>query len=257
MPCPFDGCGSSDAFHEYADGYYCFSCGKSKKKERMIASIIQDECDQISRHPRRLPSDYTRKLPETALAYLAQYGIDQHLIDYYRIGYSPKLHRIIFPITFGQSRVIKYGKKHISVDYWHGRANYTTDLKWLAPTGPKFPKLYTAIKGRTEPRTLVIVEDPISAMKLSALRVDALALFTCKIGWASLYEHVIDHATRYNIERILIWLDNDNKIVKDSATNIKRQLALFEIDAEIISDKTDPKHYSYDELRETLGGSKE
>lgn len=35
LPCPNPDCGSSDAFHEYTDGTYCFSCGQGTKKGKM------------------------------------------------------------------------------------------------------------------------------------------------------------------------------------------------------------------------------
>lgn len=40
QPCPFEGCHSSDAYHVYEDGDWCYSCGRGSSKQKSIKDCV-------------------------------------------------------------------------------------------------------------------------------------------------------------------------------------------------------------------------
>lgn len=52
-------------------------------------------------------------------------------------------------------------------------------------------------------------------------------------------------------DRVIVWLDNDNPVVKRNRDRIVRELSLL-TKAGCVSDKTDPKEYSIETIREVL-----
>jgi hypothetical protein len=93
--------------------------------------------------------------------------------------------------------------------------------------------------------TLVIVEDFMSAAKVGDVTA-CMPLFTTSLNTAQLVRCM-------DYKKFVVWLDNDNPIVINSAMKIKRRLEMFG-ETHVIMDKKDPKHYTVFEIDEILRG---
>jgi DNA primase len=58
----------------------------------------------------RLPLDYTKEIPAQGLAYLYVRGVTDADIKRWKIGYSPKYSRVIFPVYEGRNLVFFQGR---------------------------------------------------------------------------------------------------------------------------------------------------
>lgn len=79
-PCPFPGCGSSDAFVSYSDGVgHCFSCGKSKKVKVEMDAYTPASFVELTQY-----SDINsyRSYPITSR------GISKEVVDYFNVKMS-------------------------------------------------------------------------------------------------------------------------------------------------------------------------
>ena len=89
---------------------------------------------------------------------------------------------------------------------------------------------------------LVIVEDPISALKISSLS-DSMPLLGSNLPTVKL------NALVGLYERLIIWLDHDKGV---NSYKIADKARLLGFDVRVIVTKDDPKCYSYWELSEYL-----
>ena len=92
---------------------------------------------------------------------------------------------------------------------------------------------------------LVITEDILSGIKCSRFH-NSLALLT-----ATPNDTVIEWIVKQSYTSYIIFLDNDNRQVKQSQVALKNRLSLFG-DATIIHADKDPKEHSNRELEELL-----
>ena len=102
-PCPFPGCGSSDAFTTYSDGVgHCFSCGKSKKVETEMDSYEPATFNELTRF-----SDI-----DSYRSYgISSRGISKEIVDYFKVKMS------ITPEGLPESHFYPYTKNGKIVAY--------------------------------------------------------------------------------------------------------------------------------------------
>ena len=102
-PCPFPGCGSSDAFTTYSDGVgHCFSCGKSKKVETEMDSYEPATFNELTRF-----SDI-----DSYRSYgISSRGISKEIVDYFKVKMS------VTPEGLPQSHFYPYTKNGKIVAY--------------------------------------------------------------------------------------------------------------------------------------------
>ena len=173
----------------------------------------------------RLPLDYTKEIPAVGLAYLYMRGLTDADIKKWKIGYSAKYSRVIFPVYEGRDLV-----------YFQGR----TTLQ-VARDNPKWMNVYQAgrkdvyfVANQMFSHNVVLVEDIISAIRVSHT-ADAYALLSTHIP----EKLVLYLAGLY--DTLFFWLDPDKKM-KIMAT--ARRYRAFGINARGILTDKDPKYYT-------------
>ena len=167
-----------------------------------------------------------------ARIWISTYGLTDKEIEDAGIFYSPDLRRIVFP-WFCDSEVAGYQTRRIYED----------------DKGPKYdthvfnPCSY-ALRNRNDGTTCCIVEDIISGIKC-ARYVDTLVLMSTNL--TSEHKKFLLHS-KYNNH--IIFLDDDNLMVKQNALKIKRFIDKFSDSVIIQSDGKDPKEHTDLELQE-------
>jgi len=222
-PCPR--CGSRDNLGEYVDGKYCFGCGyviksditSAKSVERLLSPIIKEGYGQ-------LPNDVTRDIPKEPYAWLMKYSLTKEEISENNFMWSPRNEMLI--VTYD--------------DVWQGRYFPARKPKVFTSGYPDNQVLLPSNKGNSD--RIVVVEDPISAIKVSRV-----CLATPLLG-SNLSMHKMVLLSRLH-SHLTLWLDYDkiNSMIKFLNTS---RVLFRKVD--IIITEKDPKELSTDEIKEQL-----
>lgn len=177
----------------------------------------------------QLPHDYTRDIPPEGLLYLYRRGLKDSEIKRWKIGYSPRYDRIIFPVYDGHKLV-----------FYEGRT-----LGKIDKDNPKYMKVYQSNARDTYfvARTIfssevVVVEDIVSAIRVSRV-VDAYALLSTHV----LDSLILQLCQKY--DRIYLWLDPDKR---SKCVGLMRRYQALSIPVHLIFSDKDPKFYSDEEI---------
>lgn len=218
-------CGSSDGLAYYQDGSYCFSCSKTKKEKQRDSSFKDNvqKNDAINRV--RLPLDLTRKLPKEPMEWLQSYSLYDDILPF--CEWSP---------------TTKYLYIHlVNHDFWQARNFNTYGPKWLSKSGIKPIALIFGVHDTLHGGPLILVEDILSAYKLSFTGKVTCPLFGT-IAKPEIYKYCKDR-------NVIIWLDCD---ALDKAQTIQNQLASIAKSVRIVRTEKDPKCYSPKTINEIL-----
>lgn len=205
--------------------YYCHHCGE-KASTKAKGSLFHETVKTPYNSPKdvQCPVDCALRLPGEALLFLFKYGISPEDLKYHRISYSPSLNRVVFPIINDQQELV----------HWQGRALGNGKPKWLGNTGTAQP-WYSDIEG---PRTIVIVEDIISAIKVNHI-INSVAL---------LGTYIKDHDFQLiaeTFDKVFVWFDAD---ATGKALRLTNRFSLY-TKAHTLMTPQDPKCYSDEEIR--------
>lgn len=227
----------------------CFRCGRSgyragsfqdrlsnKKADGVAGNIGNGESDKSGSNTRNkydpswysLPRGVSQDIESWPLE--ARYWCRSHLSDQFitvnRLCYDPQTKRVCIPLPVNSKRT-GYVERSVMPD----------------DDGPKYVNhihphdsfvLYTD-KGT---RGLVLVEDYISWAIVSEV-CSCLCLLSTDMSTQNLI-FAIDY------DRFIVWLDNDNPIVKMKQVKLRNRLAMF--GEAVVFKGTDPKHYSLMEI---------
>lgn len=219
-------CGASRGVATYTDKTYCFSCKEILNNKSLIKSS----------RPTNNLKDLTINeisLKYNHVQYLEMYGINN--AEVFNIKYSKRYDRISFPI---------YKEKTV-IGYW--MRSLTETPKWLY-IGAK-QDLFVVQSGRIQvdhkeciyrPKKVVIVEDIVSAFKISFL-YDAICLGGTQLKSKLLFK---------NYKDVYLWLDGD-RAGRTASEEIRRDLKLF-CDVKEIRTNKDPKCYNTKEINGLL-----
>lgn len=218
----------------YSDGsVYCFACGYTRN-----ASPIQKFREEIQRAPATtvkpiiLPGDITTEIPEKPWEWLKQYSLTESDINKHNILWSPNEQRICFPIFDDQQNLLA----------WQGRYLGTENKpKWFSQGDLK--KIFHII-GVGQRKTLVLVEDLISAIRIGNCGVHSCCLFGSHISsdkWKLL--------RRLSFQTIIIWLDKDKQL---ESVKFAQQGREFGLNVRSVITENDPKTYSDTEIKNIL-----
>lgn len=169
---------------EYADGWYCFSCGYRKPK-RILKAL--DAINTVKVYDGIVCEN--KLLPEH-LKWLLGYGLTEKEIGNFSYAYK----RVVKGYEIPCNLLV-----FINTDnYWLGRNFGDVGVRYLS-SGEK-----PLIKYGTNPDIVVFVEDVISAIKVSRVAT-AIPMLGAKIPaqW-------LEQVREYN--RVVIWGDYDKKI---------------------------------------------
>ena len=220
---------------------YCFRCGKrgfysdgfsrikAYRAKAGDATAQPNSAGDKYKRPRDT-SKITSEWPAYAINWIKQWGITNDEILEHGIGYSAYFDRIIIDIRW--------------LGDYHGyasRAVNPTDNrpKWLmfSDSTPFYTK---TIKG--EGKTLVLVEDIISAIRISR-ELDCIALLTTTISSETL-------ANVAHYSKFIVWLDDDNRQVKLNQLKLYKRLSTFG-ECKVIH-STDPKRMTDESIRKNI-----
>lgn len=242
-------CGSSPSMlvSHSEKGYscHCFRCSEPDSHKfiphgvRSIAELQRHKLE-LSENKNKLPylpSDYTKVIP-AKYAWFLRYGISLDVARSYDFGYSEFFHRIVIPIWRG-----------LQLQAVHLRAISPEDKpKYLNLGRPAPDLLFWAHNDFDNDRSLVIVEDVISAIKVNIAGYNAVALNGSSITDVQAFRLASPNA-RY------VWLDNDAAGKKGARDTIKQLHMQGCPDIRHVLSLDDPKTYSKDEISEHLKGA--
>ena len=231
-------CFGSDPLGRFDDGHaFCFSCGwyESGSKFKKFKQVSAENNNKNATNNVFLPYDCTDSLPIDVINWLFKYGISNKEIAQYQFKWSPSWSRLVFPIYD------KVGK----LRFWQGRH-----------FGPHIDKVsskyftvglkddYDVIPGDGDVESLVVVEDYISAIKVSRTHA-ACPIFGSSIST----QRTCRFALRYS--EIVLWLDFDKR--KAAFEWKVKNKVLFRSITPVFVTK-DPKDYSDDEIAKIIQG---
>lgn len=225
---------------------HCFRCNNEGEKKFVPHGILR--IADIERHkaelaystfePPRLPSDYTLDIPQRAMLWFMQYGISPELAREYKIGYTPKLDRVVLPVYDLQGDLLCVQMR--SVDP-------SVKPKYLNPPGPK---VAAAVFMTGKPTGISIIVEDI----LSSIKVGKVAHSTSMLGTNMTDQRALTIA-KYNHTAIM-WTDDDKAGMKGRIHGM-RQLKLLGLKVYQVKTPDDPKTYNIEAIKEHLRNMKQ
>jgi len=182
-----------------------------------------------------LPDDFTQDISPEGYVYLYSRGLAGADIKRWRIGYSARYDRVIFPVYWGRELVCYTGRT----------------MKPIRRENPKFMKVvkngiknpYFVVNNLVS-KDVVIVEDVVSAIRVGKV-ADSYALLST---------HIPDNLVLRLSElykRIHIWLDPDKR---GKSIKLLRRYLSFGINMRVVLSQKDPKFYTDEEIRRYVYG---
>jgi Zn ribbon nucleic-acid-binding protein len=225
-------CGSRDNLGVWEDGHkWCFGCGfyipsstlSIKSMEQLLDSKQENKLDA-------LPYDVTTNIPKEPYGWLKKYSLTNEEIVNNNLLWSASKQMLIFPYKDESNEIV----------FWQGR--YFPARKPKVYTGGDNHHMVLLYSGTSPTNDVVVVEDPVSAIKVSRL-LDCHPLFGSHLSI-----HRAAHLSRY-YDNLILWLDQDK--TKEMIKFAERYKFLFK-NIKIISTEKDPKENSDEELRRNL-----
>lgn len=206
-------CSSKDNKAVYSDGSsWCFGChtyGQPKHREIQI--------EKVTKQP---PKDLMRQLPFLYSKWLDKYNLSPKEKSYFK--WSPSLRRMVTILT----------GKDFGI-FWEGRSLTTTPKTLSFGAKPYIIFLNADTFTLISTTSLIIVEDLISALKVSRTH-PTLPLFGSHLS----NEHKVKVAK--NFKEVYIWLDYDKY---KEAMNLAKELQNLGVSTHVVCTKEDPKAY--------------
>jgi len=190
-----------------------------------------------------LPAYHDKMLPQAAVD-LYNCFFEPEDIEWFNIGWNVEHKRIIFPVYKYGKYSQKWARKLVG---WTGKKLSTDDNpdkpKWhtVRQRDIKHPRFVAPPKYGITDKRVVLVEDVISAIRISMLGVTGIGLMTTYLPYEL-----------YNVLRgweVKIWLDLD---AFDKACKYQTKLGTNGISSDTIMTKKDPKDLSPEEIEEEL-----
>lgn len=224
-------CGSSDAKAIYADGgTHCFSCQSHHRSD--VSGYVRDKTPKEGVTV-QVPYDISNEYSTEALQWTSSYGIRIDELLHHGVKFSKAYNQLlyIFP-KIDQSGIGIMQARNFN----EGARKYFNqgEIRDVLPVFKYSTK---------DPEALVIVEDAISAIKVSRL-FNAMPL----LG-SSLMLSKVPQIKRAGYRRVVVWLDHDK--YKESI-GIATKFQMLGINTHCICTDLDPKCYTMDEIREKL-----
>lgn len=244
-------CKSKDNVGVYENGKFCFGCGWyeriKKLKDTVIPFTLYEKGKKKTTWSKdiKMPTDAQRAIPLIPKVWLQKYDILESEIRSNDIHWSEQNKYLIFPVYNINVNI------HTLI-MWQAR-NFRKVNEGLNKKRPKYitigPKEeIDHIMGDWENlsilrgRTLVIVEDIISAIKIARF-MPVMPLFGSTFSQ--------DKAIRIekDYKNLILWLDQDKHA---AAIKLSEKYKYLFRDIGVISTKKDPKEVSPSEIREKL-----
>jgi len=243
-------CGSSDANAVYEDGSeYCFSCRKptSSKVSPYVemyrrASLEESEMAFVQEKTLRLPSDASQNYSQRAVDWAAKYEITVSQLLKEGVVYSAQREQLIFTWRGAEGNLLAYQARNLTAVSKARRYFTCGDVNELLP----IYHCRHSVPGTINNRRLVLVEDCLSAIKISyceGLGFDSMPLLGSGISRTKLSR------LRPFYDVLDVFLDPD---MWHKSLNIVKQAQLLGFEACPVYADSDPKELAYSDLKVLL-----
>lgn len=265
-PCPK--CGSRDNLANYSDGSkWCWGCRYYQSPN--ISPYVTEKLDGIRSADvvsKSVLEGFTTDLSEETTKWLHRYEISPYQARQHGILSNPSRNQTVFLFSskgagrsdYDDAETISRDEESTGTSHWGLRVpvprddeilgyqarNHNPNSKQRYYTSGKVEELlpiYFHTEGYT--KTLVLVEDCLSAIKISTI-TDAMPILGSDLSNKKLSR------LRPFYGHLKVWLDSD---MLHKARTIKNRAEAIGITADVIYTPKDPKEYSYAEIREYLG----
>jgi hypothetical protein len=227
-------CGSSDARYVYKDGSsFCFSCRKSFRGNWNPYAYTEEPVKPAGI---ALPDDAAHDFPEHVVAWVAKYHLTVEDLLKHDCFYSASWDQLIYTWRDGENNIV----------LWQGR-NFrpTAKVKCFTQGKPDevLPLYHVGPTGTND--TLVVVEDPVSAMRVSAFATAMPAL------GSDLSPNKLARVTRLpGLSKVVVWLDGN---MYPKAQRMAQRFQMLGVEACTVFTEEDPKALTNDTMQEILG----
>lgn len=241
--CP--ACGSKDNLARYDDGgAFCFGCHyREGRTHRPMRRSEEDD----GRRDKPLPDDIGHHYSEACVEWLGRFHVDVPTAIVNGLVWSPKNEQLIYQMgvcwqarNFGGFWLEKFGKCYTSGDVNACLHIYDTGSVDQAEQGNNGSGGTESTVRRSE--TLVIVEDPVSALRIGSL-CPSMPLLGSHLAQARL------NAIARLYPRVMFWLDSDK--LKE-ARAMEQRAKYMGLSTRTVYTDEDPKCYTNDQLLEIL-----
>lgn len=230
---------SKDNLITYPDGHtHCFSCGyhtQAGTREQIMGAAVKIYPEANKLIP-QLPEDFDFNIPDVPLAWIQKY-LTPTQITLNNIGYSKERSMLIFPYLSKSNDLIAWQGRYFGDDPKHA--------KWWSQG--LLQDLFHILEGKDkrniDQKTIVLVEDIVSAIKVSEVQT-ALPIFGSVIS-----TRLLTRLKFLGYNTIIIWLDPDKRKEAIKFTLMARNCGL---ESHPIFSDFDPKDYDVDKIRHML-----
>jgi hypothetical protein len=192
-------------------------------------------------HSRPIPDDIGHHFSEACVEWLGRYHVDVPTAIRNELFWSPRNEQLIYKLgncwqarNFGGFWLEKFGKCYTSGDV----------NECLHIYGSQAQESGNAVSSEHVAQSLVVVEDPVSALRVGAF-TDSMPLLGSHLATARLL------AVSKMYESLVFWLDSDKY---KEARAMEQRTKYMGRSARTIYTDEDPKAYTDQELQEILNG---
>lgn len=167
--------------------------------------------------------------------FFSRFGITRYILNHWGVVWAPKFQRVVFPIRDWLGREIGRtlrGYKEL------GEYQGSKTLHYKYSDSVPFAYYSTGVDLAS---TVVLVEDPVSCIKVTTAGYNGIALLGTNFS--------TDLMKFLHGKLIIVWLDND---AIATAVKIKHNYRIFFKDVKIVCTLQDPKDLPLDVIHETL-----
>lgn len=238
--CP--NCGSRDNLARYDDGgAFCFGCHYRERPTHAPMRRMGQSTEDVEGLIRPIPEDAGHDFSQAAIEWLSRFHVDVPTAIRNELVWSPSREQLIFKLG----------------NCWQAR-NFRADLSGEAENATgrkKRPKNFTSgdvneclhifAENPKSDGPLVVVEDPVSALRIGSL-TDSMPLLGSHLAQARL------NAIAELYDSVVFWLDSDKY---KEARAMEQRAKYMGLSARTIFTDADPKFYTNQQLQQILGDS--
>jgi hypothetical protein len=231
-PCPR--CGSRDNLARYSDGSaWCFGCHYRCRPDGVDRFLLDNQASILKDKHASPPDDLCNDFPRHVVEWLVKYDISIPEALKHGWKYSPSWNQLVFLFKDQEGKVEAWQARNFT----EGKPKYYSQglINGILP-------IFHTTKSQSVERTLLIVEDVISAARI-AHQSDAMPCLGSHLPVRKI------NALKRLYSRLIVWLDHDKW---KEACEIADKAKWLGMSARVVYTEKDPKEYSDDEIRKNI-----
>jgi hypothetical protein len=231
-------CGSSDARHVYQDHSFCFSCRTRFMGNR--SPYTYDQPVERSEDKLHLPDDCSHDYPSHVLAWTGKYVITIEELIKHNVYYSKQRDQLVFSWKDEDGHLL----------CWQAR-NFSPTAKAKCFTqGPVSEVLPIYPVQVSNVSTLVLVEDPLSAIKVSRFS-HAMPCLGSDLPKDKIKRLADVLGPFLGVSEVVVWLDSD---MLSNAKRLADRFKLLGVASRVVYTEFDPKEYDDKTIQSLIQG---